>query len=68
MVEPSFLALTTTPSIGPSLAEVTSPESAAAACANAGAAVCNGNANKPAAASMTSVIRMRPSQFRARRL
>src|SRR5438876_10643894 len=32
MVEPSFLALTTTPSIGPSLAELTCPVSAAAAC------------------------------------
>jgi hypothetical protein len=35
MVEPSFLALTSTPSIGPSSAEVTWPLSAAAACASA---------------------------------
>jgi len=35
MVEPSFLALTSTPSIGPSSAELTCPESVAAACASA---------------------------------
>ena len=41
MVEPSFLALTTTPSITLSLAELTSPDSAAAACAKAGEAAGN---------------------------
>src|SRR5262245_59118198 len=35
-VEPSFLALTITPSIGPSSAEATRPVSAAALCAAAG--------------------------------
>src|ERR1700739_459822 len=37
MVEPSFLALTTTPSIWPSRGELTSPDTATAVCANAGA-------------------------------
>jgi hypothetical protein len=37
MVEPAFLALTSTPSIGPSSADVTRPPSAAALCAAAGA-------------------------------
>src|SRR5215475_1918630 len=35
-VEPSFLALTITPSIGPSFVEATRPVSAAATCAGAG--------------------------------
>src|SRR5690242_20419410 len=36
MVAPSFFALTSTPSIGPSSAEVTCPASAAAPCVSAG--------------------------------
>src|SRR5262249_39553739 len=35
MIEPGFLALTTTPSIGPSCAELTTPVSAGSPCANA---------------------------------
>src|SRR5580704_15651781 len=62
MVAPSFLALTTTPSIGPSLAEVTAPESAAALCATAGAEVCSTNAVRAAAdASKIVFIRMKAS-------
>src|ERR1700722_7651434 len=65
MVEPSFRALTTTPSIGPSLAEVTAPESAAAFCANAGAEVCSTNAVRAAAdASDIVLIRMEASLSR----
>src|ERR1700685_2602133 len=65
MVEPSFLALTTTPSIGPSLAEVTAPESAAAFCAEAGAEVCSTNAVSAAAdASNVIFIRMEASLSR----
>ena len=51
MVEPSFLALTTTPSIRPSPAELTSPESAAAVCARAG-----GVAHSPAVASAKPAV------------
>src|SRR5580704_7776950 len=62
MVAPSFLALTTTPSIGPSLADVTAPESAAAFCAEAGAEVCSTNAVRAAAdASNIVFIRMETS-------
>src|SRR3984957_9970270 len=65
MVEPSFLALTTTPSIGPSLAEVTAPESAAAFCAKAGVEACSANAVKAAAdASKIVFIRMEASLSR----
>src|SRR5580704_9905389 len=65
MVEPSFLALTTTPSIGPSLAEVTAPESAAAFCATAGAKVCSTNAVRAAADARNIVfIRMGASLSR----
>ena len=62
MVAPSFLALTTTPSIGPSLADVTAPESAAAFCAKAGAELCSANAVRAAAdASKIVFIRMEAS-------
>src|SRR5580700_6746677 len=62
MVELSFLALTTTPSIGPSLAEVTAPESAAAFCAKTGAEVRSTNAVRAAAdASNMVFIRMEAS-------
>src|ERR1700730_8349424 len=65
MVAPSFLALTTTPSIGPSLADVTAPESAAAFCAKAGAEVCSTNAVRAAAdASKIVFIRMEASLSR----
>src|ERR1700724_182778 len=65
MVAPSFRALTTPPSIGPSLAEVTAPESAAALCAKAGAAVCSTNAVRAAAdASKIVFIRMEASLSR----
>src|SRR5579862_3279639 len=65
MVVPSFLALTTTPSIGPSLAEVTAPESAAALCAKVGAEVCSTNAVRAAAdASKIVFIRMESSLSR----
>src|SRR3984957_20621464 len=68
MVEPSFLALTTTPSIGPSLAEVTAPESAAAFCAKAGAEVCSTNAVRAAAdASNIVFIRLEGSLAGPRR-
>jgi hypothetical protein len=68
MVAPSFLALTTTPSIGPSLAEVTAPESAAALCAKVGAEVCSTNAVRAAAdASNIAFIRMETSLSGARK-
>jgi hypothetical protein len=48
-VEPVFLALTSTPSIAPSSAEVTCPLSAAGACAGAGSAkACNSASARPA--------------------
>src|SRR5438105_4378538 len=49
MVEPAFLALTSTPSIAPSSAEVTCPVSAAGACARAGKdPACNSAIARPA--------------------
>src|SRR5580704_10357197 len=56
MVEPSFLALTTTPSIRPALAELTWPDSAAAVCAKSGEGAGNTRATRPAAAASNNVV------------
>src|SRR6185437_8186533 len=53
MVEPSFLALTTTPSIKPSWAELTSPDSTVVLCARVGDA-----AHRPVAKSAKPVESM----------
>jgi hypothetical protein len=58
MVEPSFLALTTTPSIKPSRAELTSPERAAGACADAGMPADEASAANPAARA-SNIVGMR---------
>src|SRR5882757_6695860 len=50
-VEPTFLALTTTPSMAPSLSDVTRPDSAAL-CAKAGADNSKKDANRPKAATI----------------
>src|SRR5258708_26899176 len=50
-VEPTFLALTTTPSMAPSLSDVTRPDSAAL-CATAGADNSKQDANRPKAATI----------------
>jgi hypothetical protein len=56
MVEPSFLELTTTPSIRPSLAELICPDSAAAVCAKSGEGPGNTKATRPAAAASNNVV------------
>src|SRR5258707_12644968 len=58
MVEPAFLAVTSTPSIGPSSFEVTWPASAAAPSASDGAALAVNTKVRQALASSASRIRI----------